>query len=303
MRTFKDLTNWYFSRRSLPYWCILLLDCFFVLFAGTLSYVLNHGATATANVFTSLIWTIGIFLICFVIGFRIFHTYDGVIRFSSFSDLWRISTAVIVAIVLIFIVQEIFAGTNMLLFTTVDVVLLGLFSVVMMWIMRIWVKTTYEEALRGESKHENAFILGVKSGGVALAKNIRSSSDSPYIVAGFVTAAADIENRRLMGIKVYPFNEKLSQTMRSHNAKTLIVSPLMMDIFRDHSDIIDGLVEDGIRIMVMPHAREWNGKSDLSVFDLRPINVEELLPREKIEVDMMAAADLLSNHVVLITGV
>lgn len=190
----------------------------------------------------------------------------------------------------------------MLLFSTVDIVLLGMFSVVLMWIMRIWVKTTYEEVIRGENKHEKAFILGVKSGGVALAKNIRSSSDSPYIVEGFVTTAADIENRRLMGVKVYPFNDRLIQTMKSHHAKTLIVSPLMMDTVRAHPEIIDRLMEDGIRIMVMPHAIEWNGKTDLNVFDLRPINVEELLPREKIEVDMMAAANLLSNHVVLITG-
>lgn len=302
MRTSKDLMKWYFSKKALPYWSILLLDCCFVILAGILSYVLNHGATATANVFTSLVWTLGIFLICFIIGFRIFHTYDGVIRFSSFSDFWRLSMAVFVAIVIIFIVQWAFSGTPMLLFTVADVVIFGLFAVVFMWLIRVWVKTSYEDVVRSRDKKKNAFILGVKSGGVALAKNMNSANDMPYKVAGFVTAESDMENRRLMGVRIFPFNQNLGETMLKHNCDTLIVSPLMMDNIREHSEIVDRLAADGIKIMVMPHAREWDGKSDLKISDLRPVNVEDLLPREKIEVDMQAGANLLSNHVVLITG-
>lgn len=302
MKTFNDLMKWYFSRKALPFWSILLLDCCFVLFAGILTYTLNHGAIATANVFTSLMWTLGVFLICFIVGFRIFHTYDGVIRFSSFSDLWRLSMAVIVSIIIIFIVQLALFSTSMLLFTTADVILLGLFAATFMWLIRLWVKTSYEDVVRSRKKKKNAFILGVKSGGVALAKNMNSANDSPYKVAGFVTEEPDMENRRLMGVLVYPFNDKLGSVMRKHDCNTLIVSPLMMDLIRVHSEIVDGLAVEGVKIMVVPRAREWDGKSDLKVSELRPVNVEDLLPRDKIEVDMQAAANLLSNHVVLITG-
>lgn len=302
MKTFNDLMKWYFSRKALPFWSILLLDCCFVLFAGILTYTLNHGAIATANVFTSLMWTLGVFLICFIVGFRIFHTYDGVIRFSSFSDLWRLSMAVIVSIIIIFIVQLAFFSTSMLLFTTADVILLGLFAATFMWLIRLWVKTSYEDVVRSRKKKKNAFILGVKSGGVALAKNMNSANDSPYKVAGFVTEEPDMENRRLMGVLVYPFNDKLGSVMRKHDCNTLIVSPLMMDLIRVHSEIVDGLAVEGVKIMVVPRAREWDGKSDLKVSELRPVNVEDLLPRDKIEVDMQAAANLLSKHVVLITG-
>lgn len=128
MRTFKDVTQWYFSKKALPYWSILLLDCCFVLFAGILSYIINHGVTDTANVFNSLAISLGIFLICFVIGFRIFHTYDGVLRFSSFTDLIRVTLAVIISIVIVFTVQWTLSGTAILIFSTVDIVLLGLFS-------------------------------------------------------------------------------------------------------------------------------------------------------------------------------
>lgn len=264
--------------------------------------MLNHGATATATVFTELIWTLGVFLVCFVIGFRLFHTYDGVIRYSSFSDLWRVSLAVFVAITIVFMVQAGLSNTPYAVFTSVDIILFGLITAMLMWFMRLWVKTAYEDVIRGKNRRENAFILGVKAGGVALAKNINSSHDSLFRVAGFVTVESDMENRRLMGVKVHPFGNDLIDMMCQNNISALIVSPLMMEFIRNHGDFIDGIAEKGIKIMVMPKAIEWDGKEDLKASQLRLVNVEDLLPREEIAVDMQAAADLLTDKVVLITG-
>lgn len=302
MRTFKDLLKWYFSRRALPYWSILLLDSAFVLFSGLLAYTVHHGADQTSQVFVPLMWTLGVSLICFVISFRIFHTYDGVMRFSSFNDLMRVTLAVVVAIVLVFMLQWALGGMGwFLLFTTADVILFGLFVVAFMWTIRIWVKTLYEGSLR-QSNRVPAFILGVKSGGAALAKSINSSGDSPYKVAGFVDAETDLANRYLMGVQVHRFDRDLTQAMKKAGAKVLIVSPLMMHVIQGNPGIVDSLVEAGVKIMVIPNAREWNGKTHLRATDLQPVNVEDLLPREKIEVDMQAAADLLQGNVVLITG-
>ena len=302
MRTFKDLLKWYFSRRALPYWSILLLDSAFVLFSGLLAYTVHHGADQTSDVFVPLVWTLGIFLVCFVVAFRIFHTYDGVIRFSSFRDLMRVTFAVVSAIILIFILEWILGGATWLLtFTTADIILFGLFVVAFMWTIRVWVKTLYEESLH-RSNREPAFILGVKTGGAALAKSMNSSADSPFKVAGFVDNEKDLANRFLMGEKVYSFNEILPDAMLKAGAKALIVSPLMMNVLQENPAIVDALVENGIKIMVIPNAKEWDGKTDLSVADLKPVDVEDLLPREKIEVDMKAAADLLEGNVVLITG-
>ncbi|MDE7420045.1 MAG: polysaccharide biosynthesis protein [Muribaculaceae bacterium] len=302
MRTFKDLLKWYFSRGALPYWSILMLDSAFVLFSGLLAYTIHHGATETSDVFFPLVLTLGVFLICFILAFRIFHTYDGVIRFSSFNDLMRVTLAVVSAIVLVFIVQWILSGASWLLaFSTADIILFGLFVVAFMWTIRIWVKTLYEESIR-RSNREPAFILGVKTGGAALAKNMNSSADSPYKVAGFVTSENDLASRHLMGVPVHFFDDNLAETMKKGGAKALIVSPLMMNVIQDNTEIVDSLVESGIKIMVMPNAREWDGKSDLHASELQPVDVEDLLPREKIEVDMKAAADLLEGNVVLITG-
>ncbi len=304
MNSIRNIARWYFSRGALPYWSILILDCLFVVFSGLLAYTVHHGSEATFRVFPPLVLTLGVFLLCFIAGFRIFHTYQGVMRFSSFTDLMRVSTAVITAIVLVFIVQWAFASADWLVaFSTADVILMALFVIALMWTVRIWVKTLYEDSIH-RADLSRTFILGVREGGVALSKNIRSSSESPYKVVGFVSDEQDrdMKHRRLMGLKVYPFGENLAQIMRREKVATLIVSPLKMGLLQENEEIVNSLVDAGIKIMVMPKAREWDGKSDINISELHPIDVEDLLPREKIEVDMKAAADLLQGKVVMITG-
>lgn len=302
MKTLKKITSWYFTREALPYWTILLIDCMFVVASGFMAYTVNHGVERVSEAFMPLVLTLGVFLICFLIGFRIFHTYAGVIRFSSFSDLTRATLAVVVAIALVFILQWL-SGPNdwLLTFSTADVLMLGLMTIAFLWISRVWVKTIYEGYIHGNSR-KKVFIYGVKAGGVALAKNINSSSDTPYALAGFVTDEPDMMNRRLMNVHVFPFNSALPQQMERKGVKILIVSPLKKNELRQNSDVVDLLAEAGIKILVMPHAKTWDGKSDISLSDLQPIDVEDLLPREKIDVDMKAAERLLAGHTVMITG-
>lgn len=302
MNFIRKLANWYFSRAALPYWSILLLDCFFVVFAGLLAFTLHHGAERTIGMFAELVVTICIYVACFLVAFRIFHTYNGVMRYSSFSDLLRILSAVVLAVILICVVQMIFGSHDwMEEFGYADIILMGLFVVAFMWTIRVWVKTIFEQSIK-RADTQKTFVLGVKSGGVALAKSIRSSVDSPYTLAGFVSDEPDMERRILMGVNVYDFSADLPEIMRRKNVKVLMVSPMMMHALRNNETLVNQLVESGVRILVMPPSQEWDGKSDLSLSDLHPVNVEDLLPREKIEVDMQAAADLLHGNVVMITG-
>ena len=302
MNSIRNIANWYFSKSALPYWSILILDCLFVAFAGLLAYTVHHGSEQTLEVIGSLSITLCAFLVCFIVAFRIFHTYDGVMRYSSFTDLLRVSSAVLLAVVMCCALLWIFGSADWVVaFSYADVILLGLFVVAFMWTVRVWVKTIFEETSKRPDSSK-AFILGVKSGGVALAKNMRSSADSPYTLGGFVSADSDMKPRRLMGVKVWDFNSSLLNVMNDEKVRTLLVSPLMMNVLREREEVVNSLVEGGIKIMVMPQAREWDGKSDLRVSDLHPIDVEDLLPREKIEVDMEAAARLLNGHAVMITG-
>lgn len=296
------IAGWYFSRRAMPYWSILAIDCLFVVAAGLLAFSIHHGAAMTVKMASPLLITLFGMVLCYVVAFRLFHTYNGIIRFSSFSDLIRVGAAVMTALVLVFAVKWIFAPASWVeTVNGADIIFMGLFAIAFMWICRVWVKMMYERTLH-RSEGTRAFILGVKEGGIALAKNIKSSADLQYTISGFLTDEPELKNRRLMGVKVYPFDDNLPRLARSMGVRTIIVSPLKMDSLRNNEKLVDELVLNRINLLVIPRAKQWDGKSDLRANELHPVAVEDLLPREKIEVDMEAASALIRNHAVMITG-
>ena len=302
MKSLKYYANYYLSRATLPYWTILLMDCATVVLSGLFTFSLHYGVPAIFHNFGQLALTLGVFLVCFGFAFRVFHTYNGIIRYSSFTDLLRIGCAVLLAVAIIALIHLLAPDNGWLVgFNFTDIILTGLMVIVFMWGMRVWVKTIYEQVSK-RSDTDKAYILGVQSGGVAIAKSIRSSADSPYRLEGFVSPDPVMRHVMLMGVKVHLFDETLPDSMVENGVNTLIVSPLTMDILRESEEIVNRLVEAGIKILVMNQVREWDGKEDIRLADLHPVDVEDLLPREKIEVDMKAAADLIHGNVVMITG-
>ena len=170
-----------------------------------------------------------------------------------------------------------------------------------MWGVRIWVKFLYDNSLR-QSRTTRVFIYGVKQGGIALAKSINNNQKSPYIIAGFVSDFSDIQNKRLMGVRVYPNDKRLTEIMHKYYANVLLVSPLKSDELRHNEEMVNRLISAGIKILMIPSFQEWDGKSDLSYTQLKEVNVEDLLPRDKIDIDMEAVGKLLSGCRILITG-
>ena len=302
MKSIKDISHWYFSRRALPYWSILLLDCAFLLLSGMLAFAINHGTETTYRLLWPLIGSLAIYILLFLVGFRVFRTYAGVVRFSTFLDLRRIALAVLFGLVLILALQFIFVLDRYLVgFEIVDIVMMGAIAILLMWTMRIWVKILYDNTIHANHK-DNVFIYGVRQGGVALAKSINSNADTPYRITGFVSDCDDVVNKELMGVKVYPNDANIPNVMKKLGADTFLVSPLKSERLRRDQAMIDRLIDNNISIMMIPDYKRWDGKTELNASNLRPVNAEDLLPRETIEIDMKAAADLLTGRRILITG-
>lgn len=302
MRFIYKLTSKYFSRSALPYWTVLIIDCICVLVAGILAYTMNHGASDTIEMFWKLLAVVGVVILCFIIGFRLFHTYNGIIRYSSFTDLIRISLAVIVGLGIVCLIESVMGlGESLVKLKVADIVLTSLFVVAFMWLIRVWVKTLYDASQKKQSTVP-VFIYGVKTGGVAIAKSISSNENSSYKVVGFATTERDMLNKQLMGHPIYPFGKSLIKDMKMKNSHILMVSPLLMQTLRDDQDTLNSLINAGIKIYVMSTPRAWDGHSDLDLKEMRQVEPEDLLPRDEIEVDMEKAAKMLSGQVVLITG-
>lgn len=296
------LSHWYFSRRALPYWGILLLDCLIVFFSGMLVYALNHGALHTLQIFWQLVGTLLCYLVLYCACFRLLHTYSGIIRYSSFVDLQRVGCAMTAGTLLVFAAQE-GLGTDAFLAPVRIRDLLGIFmlSTLLMWAVRMLVKFLYD-ACFGNAKARRAFIYGVKYGGIGMAKSIRNQKPSPYIVEGFVTDEPELCEYRLMGVKVYPNDENLVEVMQRKKVSVLLVSPLKNDSLRANEAMVNRLIEAGIKIYMLPQAIEWGSKEEPVHTQLKEVDIEDLLPRDEIKIDMEAVGKLLVGKKILITG-
>ena len=299
---FSRLSTWYFSKKSLPYWGIILLDCCLILFSGLLVYTLNNGVLSTLDILGHLLVTLLVCLIPYLVGFRLFHTYSGIIRYSSFVDLQKVGFAVLFGLICVVVFQVLTDFSPYLVYIRKrDLILSALLAMSLMWMMRVFVKYFYVSTFR-VAKAERAFIYGVKQGGVSLAKSIQNQDPARFVLAGFISDMAEIGNRYLMGVKVYPNNEDLIGVMRRLQADVLLVSPLKVEAIRNNQEMVDRLIKANIKIYMTPAAQEWDGKSDLSHTQLREVNIEDLLPRDKIEIDLEAVREQLTGKRILITG-
>ena len=302
MNPFSRLSTWYFSKKSLPYWGIILLDCCLILFSGLLVYTLNNGVLSTLDILGHLLVTLLVCLIPYLVGFRLFHTYSGIIRYSSFVDLQKVGFAVLFGLICVVVFQALTDFSPYLVYIRKrDLILSALLAMSLMWMMRVFVKFFYVSTFR-VAKAERAFIYGVKQGGVSLAKSIQNQDPARFVLAGFISDQTEIGNRYLMGVKVYPNNEDLIGVMRRLQADVLLVSPLKVEAIRNNQEMVDRLIKANIKIYMTPAAQEWDGRSDLNHTQLREVNIEDLLPRDKIEIDLEAVRKQLTGKRILITG-
>lgn len=303
MRLVDKITSWYATRNAMPYWTVLFMDCLIVLFAGFVSYAVMDGSKMMFLNFHHLLYTQLLTLACYLIGFRIFHTYSGILRFSSFVDLQRVAMAVIVGQCLALLLDWGLDGVVEWFIPLPPIVMLlsAIVSIILMWCARIWGKMIYESYTR-RSRTQRAFIYGTREGGIAIAKNLNSQVNNPYLVAGFISDNPEMVAKRVMGVRVFPNDDKLVAQMSKSHATVLIVSPLKLDELRRNEKMVNNLIDAGVKILFLPKAREWDGKSALEMEGMREVNAEDLLPRQQIEIDMESVGKLLDGKRILITG-
>lgn len=300
MKFYNRLSNWYFSKKSLPYWCIFWIDCAVTFVSYLFIYQqINSGAKAL-SILGQLSMLFAIFTLFHAIGFRIFHTYDGILRYSSFIDLQRVFYAVTFGAVLSAITKDMLLSTHFFPGVEIEyrnIVLGALISTLVLWAIRVIAKTIFDVSL-SDYNIKHAFIYGVKEGGIGLAKQIKNSKPMKFKLMGFISDDAEIKHHHLMGTKVYAPDQNTIRKMRNNNISTLLISPGAINVFRANKDFQDALLAEGIHIY-MPTTQEWNRNEQQQ---LKEVSIEDLLPRDEISIDMESVGSMLHGKRILITG-
>ena len=305
MNVIKKLSNWYFSHRALPYLCILAIDCAIVFVSGLFVFYIQHGVQGFTENFGQAVLGLLVCLVVYIISFFYFHTYHGVMRYSSFVDLHRVAYSTASAGVGVCLLHQIQSrlglGEYLLIPRFDSALMLFIVATMLMWASRVVVKTLHDLYGTGTST-STVFIYGCRQGGIALAKSIRTESPTRYTLAGFISGDKSMDGAWLLGVQVFFDDDRVVELMKKKHVTHILVSPLQTERFQRRTTLVDLLIKSGIKILMMSQAQEWDGKSELTASHLHEVDIEDLLPREKIEVDMESIRSMLTGRRILITG-
>ena len=306
---FDKILNWYFTKNSLPYWCIFLIDLGIVMFSGALTYWIFNKTSVMYEHSLQLLNTVFIFALLSIPGFRLFHTYSGFMRYSSFVDLMRVVYGNGVNLVLALLAEygmSYLPGDLFVKFDTTSIFLLFIIATLMMWALRVFVKTLYDVAF-SNTRAIRILIYGAMQGGVGLAKNIQAQRPRKFVVKGFITHFKKTKHQQIMGEHVYSINDNLAEIIRKNDIEGVLVAPYRIEEFRNNQEVQDEIIGAGAKIYMAQSAKEMDSNEEMTSAEfgslqLKEVSVEELLPRQEIRVDLKSVEELLKGQRVLITG-
>lgn len=292
----------YLSRRVLSRTAILALDILMIVFSCLFMYLVRYGFDGLTAEIRSDGTTVGLFLIIFnIISFVSLRTFSGILRFSSFTDLLRIVYALVLGYVLTFIAIVIIRKSNPLFhldnLTYISIYFLNTF---LMIFSRILVKEVYETITGSDMNSVNVFIYGTKEAGISVAKAIKGNNEFNYRVLGFISDESHMIGKELMGVTIYENNQDIFRILVSKNVHTIIVSPQKMEEIKN-SALLANFVDHDISLLTTVPINEWNG-SLKSKEQLKDIQIEDLLPRDPIRINMIEIASNIEGKRVMVTG-
>lgn len=303
MKIIDKIFQWYFTKNALPYWVVLAIDIFICYLSGILVFwFYYHGAVDFSNL-SILTRTIFVYMVFALVGFRVFKTYSGIIRYSSFVDLQRVGLAMLLSLVIAEVMHYVMYSWDIkfVRFQGRQIAVMYLVATIGLVVFRILVKAIYDAYLN-PNRRIRTLIYGVKEGGIGIANNICNDRNTNFMLKGFISHDDLYSGNTLMGEKIYTINDKLEEVIESNDIRVVLVSPMQVDRFRANTTLQDILINANVKIYLTEHRKEWTGENDLEHVQFKEINIEDLLPRDEIVVDMDAIGNLLNDKCIMITG-
>ncbi len=310
IKPFDKILTWYFSKNALPYWAILVLDFCIMMIAGVLTYWLFIFRRMDGLDQLMLLKTLFMYAIPTFFGAKMFHTYSGIVRYSSFVDLTRVFYANAVSLCIAYLMHYMvlyYPGKEFYHLPFRHIILMYIIATLFMWGLRVLVKTLYEVTTL-DSRAIRVLIYGAMETGAALAKGIRTQSPARFNVKGFIAAEPNSNHSRIMGLRVFNATDDIAQIIKRYRIEAILVAPQRIKEFRNAQQLQDEILNTGVKIFMSQTVKEINvkdgkleeGNSDN--FQMKEVSVEDLLPRDEIRVDMKSVGELLSDKRILITG-
>ena len=291
----------------LPRWGVLLMDVMLCTIAFWISVWVGSGFLNYVNLNNQIVPIGAQYLIVMLvqtIAFWVFHTYSGILRYSTFIDTVKVLLSNIctgLVLVLVNVVIHHSTGWHPILNTVLAVYVPT--SFVLLFSLRVGVKTLSETLERNQAT-PRVMIYGTQAAGIAIAKMLRSAGNIPYHPIGFIAGAKERYGYDLAGLRVRPLNEKLFEWMNGHGVNHVIISPLKMREIDPAKDL-QIFIDHNIRILTTPYFTQWDNLDEIDtqrIGRVEAIRIEDLLERPQIDINTENVRQIIRNKVVLVSG-
>ena len=300
MNIFQKITNWYFTKEALPYWCVFIFDCLMTFLAGLIVFWAYHRVGYNIAHFWGIVHSILIYVLIATIGFRVFKTYSGVLRYSSFVDLQQVAYANILSLLVAILVHYPLYQLPQPMFEAFRIrhlVVMFAVATMLMWAGRVLAKELYE--LSSQNKMvKNALIYGVKEGGIGVAKSIRNENPARFRLKGFISHDKNFHGHQLMGVGVFQTSE-LDEVLTRYRIRAVLVSPQRNAEFRNDQELQGILTNAGVKIFM---TRGYSENVATDRIQMKEVSIDDLLPRDEIKVDLEGVSKMLKGQRILVTG-
>ena len=289
-----------FSSKILPSWTIFLLDAIIVAVSVIFAYFVRFPISEVVKMGTTPWLAVLLVTVVNLLFFRLFRTYSNILRLSSFVDVMHIFVATTLAflccVILTLLWKPIF-GTRLTYIAVLIIAYVVAFMVLAT--SRMVIKMLYDYFKQNKQSMQNTYIYGTTTG-IDIAKSLRTEADNRFRIVGFISDNPDVIGKVMMGVNVYANDGEIPERIQRDHVTALIVSPAKAKTLKN-SDLADRMLREGVKIFLAPEVSDdWDPSSQKQV--VKEVQIEDLLGRDPIKINMQEIAAHLEGKRVLITG-
>ena len=288
--------------RYLPRWVILAIDISILVFSIFLSFLIYNKIIINGSYHLTFFEISGLIIGVSVFYMFVFRTYAGIIRHSTFVDLFKLLLASICTIITIYIANiSILWSTGYKMMPSLLLVVFFTISFMLMFVFRFLVKEVFHilREFRRSTLKKRILVLGIDEQAIAIAQAIIENSSLPYQVVGFLTQRKDSKRAKILGKRIYDKEKIMANTKESLAIDGIIINKDVMS--RSEMEVwVNVFFEKDLQIFKTPSVQRLRD-SDLNV-NIKALQIEDLLNRKPIKIENDEVKKMHVGKNILVTG-
>ena len=287
--------------KILPRWIIILIDIIILFFSSLLAYILrfnfDYSRLGSYDVNNGII----IFVFSCFISSLVSRSYAGIVRYTGMQDAGRIIGTILSGALLTFLVNYIIYKLSGDYLIPVSIIIIAFINSVLFLISyRLFVKQLFSFFWKKERKPEQVLIYGTNKSAQMARQIMEENSSKLYKVIGYLDDDKTHVGKVVNGINIFDARKDLDTILTTKKIKELIISEGNISIERKN-ELVDTCLEKNIKVRMVPPVEHWV-KGELSLNQIKDINIEALLERDSIKLDNFNITEELKGRKLMVTG-